>query len=260
VYVYDTTDIFRVFDGRLTYNKGGAVLHTLRFLIGDDSLFFRSLRDYLHAHAFGTAGTEDLKQSLERSTGRNLDTFFRQWIYGEGFPVINLKWNRRDDDTVLLQISQQGSVPGSVPFFSIPLELQLLSSQGDTVIRIQPGGPEMLYSFTWRQPVEDIRIDPRNWLPDSARVTRDPFLLDPGRAAGDRPLIYPNPSSGNWRIAFIPPGTILRLLNVSGQTLLRMQVAETTAEIQACGLAPGVYLLELYMPDGSRQYRKLIHQ
>ena len=38
VYFTDTTDVNRIFDSRLTYDKGNAVVHTLRYLLGD-SLF-----------------------------------------------------------------------------------------------------------------------------------------------------------------------------------------------------------------------------
>ena len=56
----DTTSVSRIFSGRLSYNKGGMVLHMLRKKLGDD-VFFQSLRNYLvdPDHAYGYAKTEN---------------------------------------------------------------------------------------------------------------------------------------------------------------------------------------------------------
>ena len=61
VYVYDTTSVWRVFDGRLSYSKGAMVLHTLRWTIGD-SAFFGGIKNYLNDQnlAYGIAKTNDL--------------------------------------------------------------------------------------------------------------------------------------------------------------------------------------------------------
>ena len=34
----------RIFSGRFSYNKGAAIIHTLRFLMQDDNLFFQTLK------------------------------------------------------------------------------------------------------------------------------------------------------------------------------------------------------------------------
>ena len=43
----DTTNVNRIFNGRLTYDKGGYLLHMLRWKLGD-TLFFQALRNYLN--------------------------------------------------------------------------------------------------------------------------------------------------------------------------------------------------------------------
>ena len=44
----------------LVYNKGAAVLHMLRRLMGDEA-FFRGLRRYYAENRFKKAGTDDLQ-------------------------------------------------------------------------------------------------------------------------------------------------------------------------------------------------------
>ena len=75
------TRIFRA----LIYNKGAAVLHMLRRIVGDDT-FFRALRRFYTEQRFQKAGTEDLRRVFEAESGRPLDRFFERWIYGSEIP------------------------------------------------------------------------------------------------------------------------------------------------------------------------------
>jgi hypothetical protein len=71
----------------LVYNKGAAVLHMLRRTVGDEA-FFRGLRRFYAEQRFQKAGTQDLRQVLEAESGRSLERFFDQWIYGADAPRI----------------------------------------------------------------------------------------------------------------------------------------------------------------------------
>ena len=71
----------------LVYNKGAAVLHMLRRLLGDDA-FFTGLRRFYADRRYQKAGTEDLERALEAESGRVLDRFFERWIYGTDIPRI----------------------------------------------------------------------------------------------------------------------------------------------------------------------------
>jgi len=71
----------------LVYNKGAAVLHMLRRLLGDDT-FFAGIRRFYADRRYQKAGTEDLERALEAESGRVLDRFFERWIYGTDIPRI----------------------------------------------------------------------------------------------------------------------------------------------------------------------------
>jgi len=75
----------------LVYNKGGAVLHMLRRLLGDD-IFFAGIRRFYRQFKFRKAGTEDLRRALEAESGRSLEMFFTRWIYGQDVPTATLRW------------------------------------------------------------------------------------------------------------------------------------------------------------------------
>ncbi|QPK79151.1 aminopeptidase N [Corynebacterium lizhenjunii] len=66
------------FDG-ITYAKGAAVLKQLVHYIGRDN-FYAGARDYFQAHAFGSATFEDLLDSLQAHTERDLNAWAKAWL------------------------------------------------------------------------------------------------------------------------------------------------------------------------------------
>ena len=76
-----------VFDA-VTYNKGGGILHMLRNYLGDDA-FFAGLNDYLKSNEYQNGEAHQLRLSLEKVTGKDLNWFFNQWYFGSGNPKLN---------------------------------------------------------------------------------------------------------------------------------------------------------------------------
>ena len=87
VEVDDTTNVGRIFDSRLSYNKGSHLLYMLRWILGEN-VFFTAIRNYLTdpAVSYGFARTADLKRNLELTSGINLSYFFNDWFSGQGYP------------------------------------------------------------------------------------------------------------------------------------------------------------------------------
>ena len=75
-----------MFDG-ISYNKGGSILHMLRNYLGDDA-FFAGLNDYLKTNEYGTGEAHQIRLSLEKISGKDLNWFFNQWYYGSGHPKL----------------------------------------------------------------------------------------------------------------------------------------------------------------------------
>ena len=101
----------------LVYNKGAAVLHMLRRLVGNDS-FFRGLRRFYRTSRFRKVGTEELRAAMEQETGRPLERFFARWIYGSTLPKIKVGYRVEGTDAVL-HVEQVGEV------FDVPLTITL---------------------------------------------------------------------------------------------------------------------------------------
>lgn len=65
-------------DRAVVYTKGAYAMHLLRVQLGEEA-FWRGLRDYTRRHFGGSVTTQDLQAAMERSSGRELSAFFREW-------------------------------------------------------------------------------------------------------------------------------------------------------------------------------------
>ena len=77
----------------LTYEKGASVLRMLEQHIGP-TVFRDGVRDYLHAHAYGNADTNDLWVSLGKIAKQPVPELMNGWIFQPGFPLITAEINQ----------------------------------------------------------------------------------------------------------------------------------------------------------------------
>lgn len=66
------------FDG-ITYAKGASVLKQLVAYVGLDN-FLAGVRDYFKDHAWGNTELKDLLSALERTSGRDLSSWSKEWL------------------------------------------------------------------------------------------------------------------------------------------------------------------------------------
>ncbi len=115
----------------VVYNKGAAVLHMLRQVVGTDT-FFRGLRLFYHDWRFRKAGTEDLRAAFAEVTDAPLEAFFGEWIYGQHIPRIRTGWRAEDRDLVLT-FEQLGDRVFVVPV-TVTIEFADRSTIGETLV------------------------------------------------------------------------------------------------------------------------------
>ena len=135
----NAADVGSLFDrAGTTYNKGGAVLHTLREQIGDEA-FWRGVNIYLNRHKFGSVETTDLIRAMEEASGDELDWFFDQWVYGLGSPKLTVKQAYDPAQKILtLTISQtQKQEKFSPSAYRLPLDLEVATETGKKTEKIE---------------------------------------------------------------------------------------------------------------------------
>lgn len=108
-----------------SYEKGGWVLHMLRNEVGEDN-FMKGLRSFYKTYAGGNAGTEDFRKIMETASGKNLQSFFRQWLYTAGHPVLKVS-HQHDAAGKKLTLTIEQHQPTA---FTFPLEIDFQTSKG----------------------------------------------------------------------------------------------------------------------------------
>ena len=148
-----------IFDA-VTYQKGGAVLHTLRETVGDE-VFWRSINIYLNRYKYENVETADLQKVFEEVSKQNLDWFFKQWIYGAGFPKLEIKYKYDKDKKQLnLNVKQTQKMEDLVPqAFILPLELEILTKNGAVGEKVSITKREEKFSFNLNDAPTEILVD-----------------------------------------------------------------------------------------------------
>jgi aminopeptidase N len=132
LYNQKADDVGEVFDNSsITYNKGGAVVHMLRETLGEEA-FWKGINLYLTRHKYGNVDSSDLKKAMEESSSTDLDWFFSQWVYGGGYPKIEMEQvydtNTKDFRITVSQVHKGDSITPAV--FILPLDIEFTTEDG----------------------------------------------------------------------------------------------------------------------------------
>lgn len=232
----------RIFDGRLSYNKGGAILHLLRFEIDNDSLFFLAIRSYLYKYKFGTATALNFKEVVEQITGMDLTTFFNLWYFGEGYPVYNIEYTQYND-TFYMRSEQQSSMnPDS--FFRMKMEVMIYAGNKEKIITFYQDHKTEYLKIAYSPSVDSIRLDPFIKTFEKVNITRS-GIDQPGDIY-QALKIFPNPAGDILYLCFLTvPQNIYtyRITDLSGKTIKEAVLSFPDEGISLQGMASGTYLL-----------------
>lgn len=259
VFVTDTTSRSRIFNGRLSYNKGAYILHMLRWELGDQ-VFFDACRNFINdpEHAFGFVYTADFIAHLESASGRDLTGFFADWYHGEGHPQYNVKWNRIDGGAGII-ISQTPS-HSSVDFFEMHVPIKLIGADNEEtfVVNNQFNGQQFLLQPGFR--VEQVQFDPELWILSENTVAYDPS----SDIGSEELLVSPNPATGTIRVLILNPvktAAYVEVLDTQGKVALTYNSASPirdSFEMDVSHLAPGTYIVRLIDGDNSTSTRFVV--
>jgi aminopeptidase N len=212
----DTTSVNRIFDGRLSYNKGAMVLHMLRKKLGDVD-FFQGLQNYLADtnHAYAYAKSEDFIAIMETTSGLDLSEFFNNWLYYQGYPSYNILWHQAGNQ-LLTTVSQTQSDP-SVSFFEAPLPIKVYGTMGEELdIILDNTIDDEVFSNTVNFTISSIEFDPEA---DIISKNNSVTLGDQQTELTKSLMIFPNPTSNIVTIQ--KPENLevneIRIFNIIGQ-------------------------------------------
>lgn len=141
-----------------TAGKGVAILHMLRWVIGEDS-FKAVLRAVPEQFSWKTLSTEAFRDLVEKLSGKDLRTFFIQWFESSGAPEFDIQY------TVYRTpkgFRVMGKIVQDLDTFRMPLELEIQTEGSPERKVIEVVGPSTDFVVdTFGKPVKVV-IDPDN--------------------------------------------------------------------------------------------------
>lgn len=268
LYVQDISNSDNIFNYARTYAKGGTVLHMLRGIVGDN-VFFTILKTYANTPSliYNTAVTEDFQAVAEQVSGKKLDYFFRQWVYGLNYPTYTSTWKPMADNgkfTVQLQLEQSANTTPTS--FTMPVQVLVQSAAGDTLVTVFNDQLSQTFTLPAKGQPTGLVIDPNNWILKTVQQTNPILgLPEPGTATVQ---LVPNPADETVSVRFMmqTAGTA----TISVYSLLGVPVMATTTDGLKSGpqqvlflthrLPAGRYVLSVDTPAGRQTTALLINR
>jgi len=234
-------NVWRIFDGRLSYKKGAAILHVLRQEIQNDEHFFEILQAFQDQFKDSVATGLDFMGVANQITGLDFNYFFDQWYFGEGYPIYDVLWNQ-SPDMLYINTTQTTSSPVT-PLFETYVEYRLNYTDGThEIVLLRQTANVNDFQVPIGKPVASIVVDPNNWL---VKTVNSVMV---GVAEHQNPLYFslaPNPSSDRIKLFFDQNfnSKELQITDLGGRTIYQTKTTESIVNIDVSEFAPGVYLV-----------------
>jgi len=153
-----TNNFFQLLNAN-SYKKGGWVLHMLRRKLGN-AVFWQGIKNYYALYAGKNATTANLQQVMENASGQNLQSFFQQWLYTAGHPVLKTSWKYNKAKKLLI-LSVEQTQPG---VFQFPLQVTIQTPAGDMLQTFLMNDKTMVTEIPVAAKPVNIIIDPNTNL------------------------------------------------------------------------------------------------
>ncbi len=153
-------DIFSPEFQSLATNKGGMILHMLRWVIGD-AAFDQTMRAFATQYAWKPANSDDFRQVAEAQSGQRLTGFFTQWLDSTGAPDFKNKYTvYRLGNNKGFRVA--GEIQQDLDLFRMPIDVKVDTDGKTEFKRIEVVGTDSPYVIeTFGRP-RRIVLDPDN--------------------------------------------------------------------------------------------------
>ena len=244
----ELSDTYAGLSYRLHYKKAASIIHTLRYEINNDSVFYEVFRTYLSTYANSYATTEDFRQIAESVSGMNLYDFFQQWYYGSGYPKFEISYTQ-DNDTLKINSIQTGSY-NSTPLYKTHFDLMLSHANGDTIVRLYQNTNNDSFNIVFPYVITSLKFDPHHWL-----INKHNSLINNITESDNNIdfIIYPNPTKDNITIINKSNenliGSILEIYDLNGKLISKYKLLLNQNTISLSNLSSGIYIVKIVNKD-----------
>lgn len=133
--IRDLEDVETNFDG-ITYAKGASVLKQLVAYVGRDA-FVAGLQSYFAGHAWGNTTLADLLAELEKTSGRDLQSWVEKWLQTAGVNTLQPDVDYDANGTITKASISQTFDPSYPTLRPHRLAVGVYALQGDSFVRVK---------------------------------------------------------------------------------------------------------------------------
>jgi len=161
-------DIFSTEFQSLATDKGGMILHMLRWVLGEDK-YNKTMREFASEFAGKSASMDDFKTIAEKNNGEQLTWFFSQWLDSTGAPEFKVKYTTyrlggaaatapKEEKAAGFRVT--GEISQDLDLFRMPVDLRIDTDGKTENQRIEVVGTTSPFSIeTFGRP-RRISVDP----------------------------------------------------------------------------------------------------
>ncbi len=173
---WDANPLELFFSGHI-YPKGAAILQMMRHQLGDKP-FWSAMHRYTAEHAYGSVTSADLEKAFAAETHGDWSGFFKQWVYGAGFPTFRVRFDY-DSSAKRVTISAQETQPRDAltGFFDADVDVEVLTEGGarKEVVHVRDGKGSATIALPSRP--RSIRWNKGKWLLELSDFPRSTSML-----------------------------------------------------------------------------------
>ncbi len=206
----------------LVTDKGGMILHMLRWVIGDQK-FDQTMRTFAAKYAGKPASADDFREIAEQNYGEKLTWFFSQWLDSTGAPEFKVKYTvyrlggvgpPKNGAEKTPGFRVVGQIAQDLDLFRMPVLLKIDTDGRTEEKRIEVVGTDSAFTVETFGKPRRISLDPNNALLKNspnirlrASIQRGQALVQQGDLAGalaeyNKALdVNKNSSLAHYRIA-----------------------------------------------------------
>jgi aminopeptidase N len=247
-----------LFNYAITYCKGACVLHMLRYVVQDSSVFFNCLRGYAGDTAnfrYKSAATDDFTAKISAVSGQDLSWFIDEWVKQPNHPVYANLY-QFSGNTVGFQAKQTQT---NTVFHKMPLTVKITFTTGpDTTFRVMNDVNNQTWWWNFTRTPSTFTFDPNNDIVLKQGTTTQ-GTINGIINQGEIPIVfnlyqnYPNPFNPVTKINYdIPERTkvSIKIYDVLGKIVAEpvneyKNAGRYEASFDATNLPSGIYYYEI---------------
>jgi aminopeptidase N len=168
VWCDDTTDVWRIFNGSLSYDKASWVVHMLRGVLGETKWAQGIDAYYNSPYKYGSITTEELETLWEGVTGEELGWFFDEWIYGQYYPKYEFTYLEEaaagGGRNLYLVVNQVQTTSPRIFHMPVDFFFDYASGAPDDTLTLKIDDSRKRFKVHSAGTISAVKLDPAGWI------------------------------------------------------------------------------------------------